>query len=42
MFGIDPYNKIIDKETINNIKDVNGKESGSAGDPMSGFVVKSE
>jgi ABC-2 type transport system permease protein len=42
MFGIDPYNKIIDKETINNIKDVNGKESGSAGDPMSGVVVKSE
>jgi hypothetical protein len=42
MFGIDPYNKIIDKETVNNIKDVNGKDSGPAGDPMSGVVVKSE
>jgi ABC-2 type transport system permease protein len=42
MFGIDPYNKIIDKETVNNIKDVNGKDSGTAGDPMSGIVVKSE
>ena len=42
MFGIDPYNKIIDKETVNNIKDVNGKDSGTAGDPMSGVVVKSE
>lgn len=42
MFGIDPYNKIIDKETVNNIKDVNGKDSGTAGDPMDGVVVKSE
>ncbi|MDP3556346.1 MAG: M1 family aminopeptidase [Bacteroidota bacterium] len=42
MFGIDPYNKIIDKETINNIKDVNGKDCGTAGDPMSGVVIKSE
>ncbi len=42
MFGIDPYNKIIDKETVNNIKDVNGKDSGTAGDPLSGVVVKSE
>ncbi|MDP1801140.1 MAG: M1 family aminopeptidase [Bacteroidota bacterium] len=42
MVGIDPYNKIIDKETVNNIKDVNGKDSGTAGDPMSGVVVESE
>ncbi|MEO6302676.1 MAG: M1 family aminopeptidase [Bacteroidia bacterium] len=42
MLGIDPYNKIIDKETVNNIKDVNGKDSGTAGDPLSGVVVKSE
>ncbi len=42
MFGIDPYNKIIDKETVNNIKDVNGKDAGTAGDPLDGVVVKSE
>ncbi|MBA2613188.1 MAG: ABC transporter permease [Bacteroidetes bacterium] len=42
MIGIDPYNKIIDKETVNNIKDVNGKDSGTAADPLSGVVVKSE
>lgn len=42
MVGIDPYNKIIDKETVNNIKDVNGKDSGTAGDPMGGVVVKGE
>ena len=39
MFGIDPYNKIIDKQTVNNIKDMNGKDSGTAGDPNSGVVI---
>jgi ABC-2 type transport system permease protein len=42
MFGIDPYNKIIDKETANNIKDINGKDAGTAQDPLSGITVKSE
>ena len=40
MFGIDPYNKIIDKETANNIKDANGKDAGTASDPLGGVVVK--
>lgn len=40
MVGIDPHNKIIDKETANNIKDVNGKDTGTASDPLGGVVVK--
>jgi len=42
MLGIDPYNKIIDKETANNIKDVNGKDAGTASDPLGGVVVESD
>ncbi len=42
MFGIDPYNKIIDKETANNIKDVNGKDAGTAQDPLGGISIQSE
>jgi ABC-2 type transport system permease protein len=40
LLGIDPYCKLIDKSTSNNIKDVNGKDAGS-GDGAAGGVVVS-
>ena len=42
MLGIDPFNKLIDKNVGDNSKDKNGKEIGG-GDPMAGaIVVKAE
>lgn len=41
LLGIDPYNKLIDKNTANNILDVNGSEAGAKGQE-GGVVVSSE
>ena len=42
MFGLDPYNKLIDKDPGDNSMDKDGKEIGG-GDPLAGaVVVKSE
>lgn len=42
MLGIDPFNKLIDKNVGDNSKDKNGKEIGG-GDPMAGAItVKAE
>lgn len=41
MLGIDPYNKLIDKNTANNIKDVNGADVGAEGQ-SGGVVVSAE
>ncbi len=42
MVGIDPYNKLIDKNTANNLKDVNGKETGVGGGVTQGVVIAAE
>ena len=40
--GIDPYNKLIDKNTGDNLKDVQGKDMGAGGGVVSGVVISSE
>jgi ABC-2 type transport system permease protein len=42
MFGIDPYYKLIDKNTGNNTKDKYGKDIGGGAEEGGGVVVKSE
>lgn len=42
MFGIDPLNKLIDKDTGDNSMDKNGKVIGGGIGEMSGVVVKAE
>lgn len=42
MVGIDPYNKLIDKNTGNNTRDKFGKEIGGGSVEQGGVVVKSE
>ncbi|MCW3077671.1 MAG: hypothetical protein JWO32_2280 [Bacteroidetes bacterium] len=42
MFGIDPYYKLIDKDTGNNTKDKFGKDIGGGAGSEGGVVVKAE
>lgn len=42
VLGIDPYNKLIDKETGNNLQDVNGKNVGHGSSGGSTVVVSAE
>lgn len=42
MFGIDPYYKLIDKDTGNNTKDKFGKDIGGGAGEGGGVVVKAE